>query len=57
MRKIKNLYQYISKRCISKYMFEKIAAKIRFGSCKTKVIETIDKDKTSEKKKPEEKVK
>ena len=38
-------------------MFEKIVAKIRFGSCKTKVADNIDKDKTSEKKKPEEKVK
>lgn len=38
-------------------MFEKIVAKIRFGSCKVKVAENIDKDETSEKKKPEEKVK
>ena len=38
-------------------MFEKIVAKIRFGSCKTKIAENMDKDKTSEKKKSEEKMK
>ena len=37
-------------------MFEKIIAKIGFGSCKTKVAENMGKDETSEKKKPEEKV-
>lgn len=38
-------------------MFEKIIAKIRPGSDKTKVAENMDKDETPEKKKSEEKVK
>lgn len=38
-------------------MFEKIMKKMRFGSCKTKVVKDADESKESEKKKPEGKVK